>query len=83
MSKPDHIPADIWQAAVIFVGTSDDVEMHRHWIAQAMLSERERCAKVADDDDGALPRWGEDRNQKVSDITKVDIAAAIRKGAAA
>jgi len=30
-------------------------------------SERERCAKIAEDEDGNLPRWGEDRNQAIAD----------------
>ena len=47
-------------------------------IARAILAERERCAKIAEDEDGNLPRWGEDRNQRTADKTKAEIAAAIR-----
>jgi hypothetical protein len=46
---------------------------------EAMVgAEREACARVADDEDEALPGWGEARNAIVSDQVKRDVAAAIR-----
>jgi hypothetical protein len=46
---------------------------------EAMVgAEREACARVADDEDEALPGWGEHRNAVVADQVKRDIAAAIR-----
>jgi hypothetical protein len=41
-------------------------------------AEREACAVIADDEDEALPGWGEHRNAVVADQVKRDIAAAIR-----
>jgi hypothetical protein len=39
----------------------------------------EECARVAEDDDGVLTQWGEDRNTAVAQRTAKSIATAIRK----
>lgn len=39
----------------------------------------EEAAKIAEDEDGAITVWGEDRNTAVSQQTGLDIAKAILK----
>jgi hypothetical protein len=53
MTKLEDIPQWAWEKAAIFVGTTDQPDLARHWIARAILSaieeERESAANVARD----------------------------------
>lgn len=46
--------------------------------AEARARALEEAAKVADDEDGAITHWGEDRNTRTSQKTAAAIATAIR-----
>jgi hypothetical protein len=94
MTKPDDIDQDTWEKAWSIVSdiqmkdikdglpTGWEVFASIDRIARAIMSERakerEACAKIAEDDDGALPGWGEHRNMVVAQQVGKDIAAAIR-----
>ena len=88
MSKPDDIPQDVWDAAVPlalqyvewlipaphdYAGSEDVLTKV---IARAIMVERERCAKVADDYPSRDPA-GDGNGYWAAE----EIAAAIRGGA--
>ena len=92
MTKPDDIDQDAWDKAGGVIrwisdffadglSRSEKTEAKEE-IARAIMSaraeEREACAKIAEDDDGALPGWGEHRIMVVAQQVGKDIAAAIR-----
>ena len=92
------IPDDIMRTARDLVGEPNSyvsepaVEEMTQVIARAILQERERCAKVAEDaatgcrvlqdDASAKGRRGEARDFETMKIQSVNIAHAIRKGGA-
>lgn len=47
-------------------------------VARAILAERERCAKIAEDDDGHFTWSGADKNAAMLQTCAREIAAAIR-----
>jgi len=56
-------------------GYEEDI---RDQIAEALMAERERCAKIAEDKTGRFWRWGPNFNTRVAQRTCEEIAAAIR-----
>lgn len=84
MTKPDDIDQDAWEKTGDWAEwyCADPFRTVEETIARAIMSaraeEREACAKIAEDDDGALPGWGEHRNMVVAQQVGKDIAAAIR-----
>lgn len=82
------IPADILEIArelASLCGDSDQARYDRRDdIAAALMAERlaqkERDAKIAEDEDGHFSYFGEDRNSRVARQVCRDAAAAIRKG---
>ena len=92
MTKPDDIDHDAWEKAIgvelsLFTrvrGAIGDIPnlVAVASIARAIMSaraeEREACAIIAEDEDGARPGWGEHRNMVVAQQVAQEIAAAIR-----
>lgn len=83
MNKPDDIPQDVWDDAErrlgdrFLLGARDAaVEI----IARAIMAERERCAKVAEDYDGPGLEYGMDYQLGDASRTIYDISTAIRAG---
>lgn len=87
MVRPDGIPEDIWSAAkAAYVPGSvaepkSKVTLEKIvWIATAILAERERCAKIAEED--VRTALAIDRQYKPTWFVRAEqIAEAIRKGA--
>lgn len=57
---------------------SPDLSPFTNRIAGALMAERERCARIADDETGRFWRWGPNFNTRVAQRTCEDVAAAIR-----
>ncbi|PAQ03712.1 hypothetical protein LRP31_25560 [Mesorhizobium mediterraneum] len=74
---PDDIDASV---RAVFEKAAPNLFAPLLWdaIAEALMAERERCAKIAEDDDGWFSDWGEDRNTRVAQQTCKDAAARIR-----
>jgi len=92
MTKPDDIPADVWGSTEALVPDwvpASHIDDYRAEQARAILSERERCAKVAERDadwskfgKGGVYQWedGPDghRDYRLGIAAGRSIAAAIR-----